>query len=99
MSNEPLQIVYICESSIDAVSLYLLQKQGGLEEPAAYVSIGGVANQQTIDRISHSVRAVLAVDNDEAGQKCRDRNANLEAILPVRKDWNEDLVAGVHSNK
>ena len=96
MSDNPVQIVYICESSIDAVSLYLLRKQAGLEEPAAFVSIGGVANQQTIDRISRQVRSILAVDNDEAGQKCRERNAFLEAVVPVKKDWNEDLAAGLH---
>ncbi len=98
VSSEPVQIAYICESSIDAISLYLLRKQNALEEHAAYVSIGGVANQQTIDRICRSVRTILAVDNDEAGQKCRERNASLEAILPVRKDWNEDLVAVLHKN-
>ena len=98
MSDAPVQTAYICESSIDAVSLYLLRKKAGLDEPAAFVSIGGVANQQTIDRISRQVQTILAVDNDEAGQKCRERNASLEAIVPVKKDWNEDLVAGLQEN-
>ena len=26
-----------------------------------------------------------------AGQQCRDRNSELEYILPIKKDWNEDL--------
>lgn len=43
---------FICEAAIDAISLYLLQsRRGDNNAPALYISIGGVANQQTIDRI------------------------------------------------
>ena len=82
---------YICEAAIDAASLLLLHKYNGITEPAAYISIGGAANQQTISRIKTKIRTVLAVDNDEAGQKCRDRNPELDAIIPICKDWNDDL--------
>lgn len=91
IKDKAATVAYICESSIDAVSLLLLQLKAGYREPAAYISIGGVRNQQTIDRIRASVRTVIAADNDWAGSECRNRNANLESIIPSRKDWNEDL--------
>ncbi len=66
----------------------------GQMENAYYISIAGVAKQPAIDRLEQSkLHIVLAVDNDDAGQKCRDKNASLEYILPVHKDWNEDLQA------
>ncbi len=85
---------YICEAAIDAISLYELHKIQGEQEEAYYISIAGVAKQPAIDRLKDSkLDIVLAVDNDAAGQKCRDRNSELEYILPVNKDWNEDLQA------
>ena len=56
-------------------------------------SIGGTAKQPAIDRLKRHKRVILAVDNDNAGSKCRRRNAELECIIPNRKDWNEDLMA------
>lgn len=86
-----VETAYICESAIDAVSLLVLHENAEFHEPSAYVSIGGVRNQQTIDRINASVHAILAVDNDPAGQECRERNPAIESIEPILKDWNEDL--------
>ena len=83
---------YICEAAIDAISLYELHKMQGNVEPAYYISIAGAAKQPAIDRLKRSkLNLILAVDNDAAGQVCRDRNFDLEYILPVQKDWNEDL--------
>lgn len=83
---------YICEAAIDAISLYELHKIRRYQEEAYYISIAGVAKQSAIDRLKNSkLHIVLAVDNDAAGQQCRDRNSELEYILPVNKDWNEDL--------
>lgn len=85
---------YICEAAIDAVSLYELHKLQGNPEDAYYISIAGAAKQAAIDRLKNSkLVPVIAVDNDDAGQKCRDRNASLEYILPKNKDWNDDLNA------
>lgn len=90
--------IYICEAAIDAVSLYVIQgKQGCTDGKSVYVSIGGAANQKTIDRISQNSKhgiVVLAVDNDEAGQECRNRNPGLAYLLPKNKDWNDDLKRG-----
>ena len=88
------KIAYICEAAIDAISLFLIHGQdGGRIHDAYYISIGGVANQQTIDRIMRQSclsQVILAVDNDAAGQVCRDRNPELKCIIPDNKDWNED---------
>lgn len=91
LTNPGPEVVYICEAAIDALSLMLLHQKEGKNDPAAYVSIGGVANQRTIDRLKRKHRAVLAVDNDRAGEECRKRNPDLPALIPDRKDWNEDL--------
>ena len=94
-SEQPVEIAYICEGALDAVSLYLIHASAGINRPAAYIGIGGVCNQQTITRISAAVRTIIAVDRDAAGDQCRARNPELEAILPVFKDWNEDLMLSI----
>lgn len=96
-SGKDADTAYICEAAIDAISLYLLHMRHGKTAPAYYVSIGGAAKQQAIDRIKGQIKdTVLAVDNDPAGQTCRDRNPELSFILPVSKDWNEDLQRGLY---
>ena len=82
---------YVCEAAIDAISLYLIHRAQGMDAYSAYVSIGGVSKQQTIDRIKCRIKAILAVDNDDAGKRCRDRNKELQFIIPHGKDWNDDL--------
>ena len=83
---------YIFEAAIDAISLYELHKLQGKQKPAYYISIAGAAKQPAIDRLKQSkLHLVLAVDNDDAGQQCRNRNSALEYILPANKDWNDDL--------
>lgn len=92
-------VAYICEGAIDAISLYLLRLNSmPLTENGLYCSIGGVANQQRIDCIKAGMAAagcktVIAVDNDEAGEKCRQRNPDCPALIPRLKDWNADLTA------
>jgi hypothetical protein len=85
--------VYVCEASIDAISLYELHRLNGIKENVVFVSIGGVAKQKTIDRLKQHSRVMLAVDNDNAGSECRKRNSELECIIPRLKDWNDDLKA------
>ena len=86
------ETAYVCEAAIDAVSLMLIHKAQEKAAPAVYVSIGGVANQQAIDRLKRrKLAVVLAVDNDSAGNVCRQRNSDLTALIPHNKDWNDDL--------
>ena len=81
---------YICEAAIDAISLSVIK-----QEPACYISIAGsTGKQKTIDRIKRQAKdteIILAVDNDDAGDVCRKNNKDLFSIIPVGKDWNEDL--------
>lgn len=91
--------IYVCEAAIDAVSLYVIHMAQGKADYSVYVSIGGAANQKPIDRLVRQCRdrtIILAVDNDDAGKECRERNENLDYILPTLKDWNEDLMKGVY---
>ena len=86
------QVAYVTEAAIDAISLFLIQKRNHVDTSrTVYISIGGVANDATINRISNGIRTVLAVDNDSAGELCRKRHSDLESIIPTYKDWNEDL--------
>ena len=94
LTNPKPEIAYICEAAIDAVSLMLIHRPQGKTDPAVYVSIGGVANQQAIDRLKRKIPSVLAVDNDSAGDECRARNPELPALIPIGKDWNDDLRNG-----
>lgn len=93
ISLEETEKLLVCEAAIDAISLYqILTEYFKSKENFACVSIGGVANQETIDRLVRMGKeVVLAVDNDIAGEKCRKRNAGLRYLKPVLKDWNKEL--------
>lgn len=90
---DEVEKVLVCEAAIDAISLYqILHEHMQSKEKFACASIGGVANQETIDRIvATGKEVILAVDNDKAGDLCRKTNSNLPYLLPVSKDWNEEL--------
>ena len=92
LPNDNPNVAYICEAAIDAVSLYLIHACKGHHSSSVYISIGGVSNQQTILRVSKRIRTIVAVDNDPAGNLCRLKNPDLDFIIPVHKDWNEDLM-------
>ena len=81
--------------AIDAVSLLLLRREAGDTDPSVFISIGGVCSQKAIDRIKRRMPAVIAVDNDAAGEQCRFRNSDIFSLIPSGKDWNEDLLNGV----
>ena len=85
--NYHLSKVFVSESALDAISCYEL-----FGEDAFYVSIGGVCNTQRIQRlIDLGYEVILAVDNDDAGEKCRDKFKNCKAVVPKLKDFNADL--------
>lgn len=93
---EKPQYAYICESSVDAVSLMLLRKKAGDTEPSVFISIGEFDEdgQKAIDRIIRRMKTVIAVNNGASGEKCREDNRGLWMLVPVLKDWNSDLQAG-----
>lgn len=92
--------VYICESALDALSLYNLHKRMGIVSGKVYCSIGGVANHGAIKRICREFEKceiVMAVDTDKAGDIVCKKFSHLRRIKPVYKDWNEDLQKGVQT--
>lgn len=85
--------IYICESSIDAVSLAVLHS--GRNMSAAYVSIAGVGNYRCIDNVAHDypgAEIVIACDADDAGQSVAQHYPQYRCIVPKGgKDWNDML--------
>ena len=94
-SDATPEMAFICEAAIDAGRLLLLRRKAGDTDPSVFISIGGVCNQKAIDRIKRRMPAVIAVDNDAAGEQCRCRNRDVFSLIPSGKDWNEDLLNGV----
>ena len=101
-------ICYVCESAIDSMSLFCIMnetaKRNGEMEPQCYFASMGGLKQGTLDRIRKEFKhVILAVDNDsvrvdtseDAGKTfCnKDQNCMLLRKIPLRKDWNEDLLA------
>lgn len=81
---------YICESAVDAISLYLLHREQGRDTRSHYCSIAGAANQQAIERIKQNYYAILAVNKGPTGDRCREQNRDIPHNLPKAKSWNED---------
>lgn len=79
--------IYVCESAIDAASLFQLRR-----ERAGYASIGGL-KPESIKRIQAdfpSSEIILAVDADDAGDKFSAKLPDLQRITPtIGKDWND----------
>jgi len=101
-NSEEVKVAYICESAIDAISLFELQRLKGHPSKysnSIYVSIGGASKQAAITRVKKYRKIIIAVDNDEAGADCRKRNIATESIIPTFKDWNEDLLALLNSKE
>lgn len=80
---------YICESAIDAISLYELLD----DKEATYISIAGsVTRAKLIKKVVNEYsEVILAVDNDDAGNKIAAMYPNLRRIIPQNKDFNDDL--------
>lgn len=91
MGNSEANTVYICESAIDAISLFCIAKKIKDNSGLAYVSIGGLkpaAVKKLMERFSE---CVIAVDRDSAGDEFAATFPELRRIKPKLKDWNEDL--------
>lgn len=81
---------YVCESAIDAVSLFELCG----DQSACYISIGGEFNRKylILEVKSRYKNVIIAVDNDDEGNRIAKAYSDLPRIIPVKKDWNEDLI-------
>ena len=90
--------LYICESPIDAISLYELNHEnaiytamGGLKPNVALKIIREFSIHRDSDFRNHR-RIVIATDNDGPGIKFMETfPVPHEQIHPDLKDWNEDL--------
>ena len=93
--------VYVFEAPIDMLSYITLNKDNWQE--SSYVCLGGVAIDALINILNANENIsniYLCVDRDEAGddtvrrigKELDEMNRKWERILPVNKDWNEDLV-------
>ena len=88
--------IYVCESAIDAISLFELR-----QEQAKYVSIASVTNTAIMERLKKEAREngqqlILAVDSDLAGYDFRMKYPTFASIDPMRenrqaKDWSDLL--------
>ncbi len=91
--------LYLCESPIDAISLYELT-----QENAIYAAMNGLKPNVALNIIQefstyrdgdsqNRRKIVIATDNDEPGNKfMQNFPADFERQQPCLKDWNEDLI-------
>ena len=97
--TEDKSTVYICESAIDAISLYELNQMNPLLSPGVFVSIGGCGKKDTIKRIASFKcvkKIIIAFDSDEAADKAYQAVKNIPKVIKrikscQFKDWNEFL--------
>ena len=98
MTGTQPKAAYICESAIDAMSLCTLHHSKPDAPTAVYCSVGGAGKYSAIDAIIRAaadmgIEAVLAVDSDEAGDRCARHYPDVRRITPPSgKDWNDFLV-------
>lgn len=91
-------LLTICESPIDAISLAVLRPGCRSGYVAALGGLIRSAAVATVDRLSCR-RVVLALDNDQPGQSAAEAlsqsltTAGIRCWIakPARKDWNDDL--------
>ncbi len=103
--------VYIYESIIDAMShATMIKIQGGNYKEHNRISLGGVADvklEQFLKDNPHINVIVSCLDNDEAGmdatEKIKDKyikkGYQIKRILPLNKDFNDDLVDAIEKHE
>ena len=95
--NQNVDTVYVCESPIDAISLYELREKGS----GAYIAMGGVKDK-TLQKIISDYpesQIVIATDWDEKGEAFAQENKNYcskilrpdSEDMKNTKDWNDIL--------
>lgn len=94
--------LYLFEAPIDMLSFISMQKEGWRQH--SYVASCSVSDKvlfQTLKDNPNIRQVVLCLDSDEPGQTAAKRIADKlfvqgtasEILVPVHKDWNEDLLA------
>lgn len=79
--------IYFCESAVDAISLFVLRNY-----PGVYVSMSGLKDEMffSVTKVWGGT-PVICTDNDEAGNRFRDKYPYDTLIPEYGKDWNEEL--------
>ena len=94
--------LYVFEAPIDLLSHITLSPYGWQEH--SYVACCGTSIQPVLERLRQNPKldtVYLCLDNDDAGNDASDRMTDtledmgleVERLCPVRKDWNDDLLA------
>ena len=94
----------VFEAPIDMLSFISMHPDNW--ERHSYVALCGTSSQPMLGMMERNpqIEAVhLALDNDQAGQQAsrrlagivRERGLEVDALVPVYKDWNQDLCASV----
>ena len=93
--------LYLFEAPIDMLSFISMQKEGWRQHSyAASCSVSDKVLFQTLKDNPNIRQVVLCLDSDEPGQTAAKRIADKlfvqgiasEILVPVHKDWNEDLL-------
>jgi len=93
--------LFLFEAPIDLLSYITMHKQSWKSQ--SYATACGVSDKvlwQILKDRSYIQRVFLCLDNDEPGQRTAQRiskaltekNIQNEILVPIRKDWNEDLL-------
>lgn len=94
--------LYLFEAPIDMLSFISMQKEGWRQHSyAASCSVSDKVLFQTLKDNPNIRQVVLCLDSDEPGQTAAKRIADKlfvqetasEILVPVHKDWSEDLLA------
>lgn len=94
----------VFEAPIDLLSFISMHPENW--ERYSYVALCGTSSQAMLGMLERNpqIQAVhLALDNDQAGQLAsrrlagivRERGLEVDALVPIFKDWNNDLCASV----
>lgn len=79
--------IYFCESAVDALSLLTLKNY-----PGVYVSLSGLKDSMFLHMTkTFGGTPVICTDNDDAGNRFRNKYACKTLIPEYGKDWNEEL--------
>ena len=95
--------LFLFEAPIDMLSFISMNGEGWKQEN--YAACCGGSDRvlfHILDTHPEIQSVFLCLDNDEAGQnasrriteKLKQKQVHSEILVPIRKDWNEDLLAG-----
>lgn len=100
--------LFVFEAPIDMLSYISMHKKDWQRH--SYAACYGVGDRVIFQMINDNpkIQAIsLCLDNDESGQKATKRirekltemNIKNEIIVPIRKDWNEDLLCSANGEE